>query len=391
MDFSLKGVPLGKGWLELLVIGDTRTGKSEAALKLVEHYNAGVLKSCEGATLAGLVGGAQQSSNSWMVRWGTIPLNDRRLVVLDEFSGLADKNVIEQMSSVRSSGRAQITKIVSQETSARTRLIWISNPDDGRALEEMADGAIEAIRGLVKNPEDIARFDIAMAAARQDVESSVINGAEHRVVKHRYTSAACSALVSWAWSRRADQVRWTKGTEDYVLGKAEKMGQRYIPEPPLVQAENVRVKLARLAAAVAARTFSTDETGTYVIIGKEHVDAAEELMERLYGMPSFGYALHSRKMIRDRERSEANRRKCRQWLTMHRYDAYVALQAAIGSPFKVRDFCEFAGMGQDEAQVAVRDLQEMKMVQRMSKGYIKMNPALIEVLKWLEDKWDSED
>lgn len=391
MDFSLKGTPLGKGWLELLVVGDTRTGKSEAALRLIDHYNAGVLKSCEGATLAGLVGGAQQSNSSWMVRWGTIPLNDRRLVVLDEFSGLADKNVIEQMSSVRSSGRAQITKIVSQETSARTRLIWISNPDDGRAIEEMNLGAIEAIRSLIKNPEDIARFDMAMSAARADVDSAVINSRTHQRIKHRYTRELCSALVSWAWSRKAEHVTWQPGVENYLLNRAEDMGQRYIPEPPLVQAENVRVKLARIAAAVAARTFSCDETGNCVVITEDHVDAAEEILERLYRMPSFGYALHSRKVLRDRERSESNRRQCRQWLTVHRYDAYVALQACMGGPFKVRDFCEFGGMDQDAAQAAVRELQEMKMVQRMSKGYMKMNPALVEVLKWLEDKWESEE
>src|SRR5690349_14284970 len=104
-----------------------------------------------------------------MVTWGTIPLNDRRLVILDEFSGISEKNVIEQMSAVRSSGRAQITKVVSQETSARTRLVWISNPVDGRAMDEHGTGAIEAIKALVKNPEDIARFDIAISAARADV------------------------------------------------------------------------------------------------------------------------------------------------------------------------------------------------------------------------------
>src|SRR3546814_7187092 len=75
MDFKFKDVVLGKGWLELLVLGDTRTGKCEAALRLSDHYNAGVMKSCEGATFAGLVGGAEQAGSSWMVRWGTITLN----------------------------------------------------------------------------------------------------------------------------------------------------------------------------------------------------------------------------------------------------------------------------------------------------------------------------
>jgi hypothetical protein len=388
MDFSIGGVNVGKGWIELLVIGDTRTGKSEAAIRLQQHYRSGVLKSCEGATLAGLVGGAQQVGNSWMVMWGIIPLNDRRLVILDEFSGLADRNIIDQMSSVRSSGKAQITKIVSQETSARTRLIWISNPDDGRSIEEMPRGAIEAIRSLVKSPEDIARFDIAISAARADVDSVLINTQDRPVVEHRYTQELCSTLVSWVWSRRAEDVQFPRRVERHILERAEAIGHRYVPEPPLIQAENVRIKLARIAAAIAARLFSTDTAGQRVKVLEEHVDAAEELLEKLYGTPSFGYRAHSSRVLRDREHASESRKKCKKWLRLHSDDAYIALQAVAGSDFKVRDFCEFAGMTQDEAQTAVRDLQAMRMVRRMSKGYIRMDPALVELLKALEDELD---
>lgn len=390
MDFRFAGQLLGKGWLELLVMGDTRTGKSVAAEKLIQHYRSGVLKSCEGATLAGLVGGAQQIGRSWMVMWGTIPLNDRRLVVLDELSGIKDKDIIEQMSSVRSSGKAQITKIVSQETSARTRLVWISNPPDGRTISEMPKGAIEAVQGLVKNPEDIARFDMAMSAAQSDVESKLINSREHVLVPHVYTSEACSALVSWAWSRKADQVQWYPGVEDFLLERAEAVGHRYIPDPPLVQAENVRVKLARIAVAIAARVFSCDETGEILLVHREHVEAAEQVLDKLYGTRSFGYREYSRKVIKDREKAEANRTRTRRWLLDHEDDALQALLAVNGDRFRVRDFTDFAGMMQDQAQMAVRDLLEMKMVTRMSKGYIKMDSALVQLLKDVEAELEEE-
>lgn len=383
LNFNLNGKPVGKGWIELLVVGDTRTGKSEASLQLSNHYRAGIMKSCEGATLAGLVGGAQQIGNSWMVTWGTIPLNDRRLVILDEFSGIAEKNIIEQMSAVRSSGRAQITKVVSQETSARTRLIWISNPVDGRAMDEHGTGAIEAIKGLIKNPEDIARFDIAISAARSDVDSSVINSTDHEHVKHVYTSDLSSQLVAWAWSRKPEQILWEGGVEEYVLSTAEEFGNRYVPEPPLVQAENVRVKLARIAIAIAARTFSSDEAGDCIVVGTQHVDAAVELLDLLYGMDSFGYKAHSRKVIRDREMSVKRRSQCYRYL-VNEDGVRNTLMSVLGQNFKVRDFQEFGGLQQSEAQAAVTNLQQMKMVERKDKGYMKMTPALIEVLKRLE-------
>jgi len=387
MDFKFKGVVLGKGWLELLVLGDTRTGKSEAALRLSDHYNAGVLKSCEGATFAGLVGGAESvGGKSWMVKWGTIPLNDRRLVVLDEVSGIADKNIMEQMSSVRSSGRAQITKIVSQETSARTRLIWIGNPVDGTTLRHM-NGAIEGIQKLVKNPEDIARFDMAMAVASDEVDSGIINATNPPHVEHVYTSELCSALVSWAWSRKVDQVTWKDGTEDYILRAAEELGERYVAEPPLIQVENARVKLARIAVAIAARVFSCDKTGNLVVVGNEHVDAAVQLLDSLYGTESFGYQQHSVRTIRNRERAEDSKRQARMYLMGEENVLYTLLQSR-GDMFKPRDFEESGSMHKEQAQEAVRQLGQWKMIRRRNKGYLSMEPALIDILSELEDKFE---
>lgn len=387
MDFTFKGVRLGKGWLEMLIMGDTRTGKSEVGGRLMNHYNSGVLKSCEGATFAGLVGGAQQTGNSWMITWGTIPLNDRRLVILDEVSGIKDKGIIDQMSAIRSSGVAQITKIVGQSTSARTRLIWISNPPKGNTIEEMPGGAVDAIGDLIENPEDISRFDLAMSAASADVDSSLINSIQHTEVDHVYTKELCSLLVSWAWSRKAEDVLWADGVEDYVLTKAMEFGPTYVPEPPLIQPENVRVKIARIAVAIASRLYSTNEDGSKVLVQNEHIDAACGLLNLLYGMRSFGYLNHSRKVIKDRKASEENAKTARKYLLNHP-DALQALFHCRSGDFKLRDFCEFAGMTQDEAQVTVQELMKMKMIRRMSRGYIRANPVLITMLNKLEDETD---
>lgn len=387
LNFTFKGVDVGKGWLELLVVGDTRTGKSEAAHRLCRHYRAGVLTTCEGATFAGLVGGAQQLANTWMVSWGTIPLNDTRLVVLDEFGGIADKGIIEQMSSVRSSGKAQINKIVKQETSARTRLIWIANPADGRKLDELSNGAIDAIKGLAKNPEDVARFDFAMAVASNEVDSATINADDPPQVKHRYTEKLCSDLVTWAWSRSVEQILWQEGVESYVLDQAQSLGSQYITEPPLIQVENVRLKIARLAVAAAARLFSSDITGECIVVKREHVEAAVKLLDRFYKMPSMGYKNHSGRVLRDREKARANREFILDYLRQ-RTEVFEVLTSVGGDPFKLRDFEEFAAMSRLEAQEVVRVLKVHKMVRQMSKGYMRAEPGLIELVKKLEEEWD---
>jgi hypothetical protein len=46
-----------RGWLDVLVVGDTRTGKSEAANSVRRYYGLGEMVSCESASYAGIVGG----------------------------------------------------------------------------------------------------------------------------------------------------------------------------------------------------------------------------------------------------------------------------------------------------------------------------------------------
>jgi hypothetical protein len=383
LNFRFKGQDVGKGWLELLVVGDTRTGKSEAAKRLCHHYRAGVLTTCEGATFAGLIGGVQQMSGNWIISWGVVPLNDRRLVVLDEFGGIADKGILEQMSSVRSSGVAQVNKIVSSETFARTRLIYVANPVEGVTIGAYANGAMDAIRGLAKNPEDVARFDFALAVASEDVPADEINSQKPPRVKHRYTAHLCSQLINWVWSRTMDQVVWENGVENYVLERAQVLGKRYVPDPPLVQAENIRIKLARLSVAVAGRLFSTDETGELLIVGREHVEAAEALLNGFYGMDSFGYLDHSATVIHERTVAEKNEKSVRNYLAANP-DILDTLAQCISGPFKMRDFMEFGGMGQIEAQDAVRQLQGWRVIRRQSKGYIKAEPVLVDLVKKMD-------
>lgn len=389
--FEFEGKVIPKGWLECLVIGDTRTGKSETAAALSKHYQSGIVKSLEGASFAGLVGGAQQiAGKNWMITWGLLPLNDRRLVVLDEMSGLfgngtqaQSKGIIEAMSSIRSDGKAQITKITTEETSARTRLIWISNPLSSTPLNSSSGGCLPALRDLVKNPEDIARFDYVMAVTGDDVPSSVINSTKHRKVKHRYTSDLSRQLVMWVWSRRADQVKFLKGVEEYIYGAAEDLGSRYVPDPPLVQIANVRVKVARLAVAIAARTFSSSASGEDIVVKRIHVKSAVEFLDSVYAEESMGYKVESEKIMENHKRGEKAKDEAREYLKANPH--LIEVLFAVGAnEFRKRDFEEFGGVDKEEANVIIARLLVWRLIARKSKGYLRMEPALFEVLRELE-------
>ena len=390
-SFMFEGKPVTKGWLECLVIGDTRTGKSETAASLIKHYKSGVMRPLEGSSFAGLVGGAMNNNGaaSWLVKWGLIPLNDRRLVVLDEMSGLfgvnGDKGILAEMSSIRSEGKAQITKMGHNETSARTRLIWISNPIDGHTtLSQSYDGCISAMQELVRNPEDIARFDFVMAAAQTDVESKVINSPRHKRVVHRHTTTFASELVMWAWSRRADQIKFLNGTEDLIYQKAESMGRRYVEDPPLLQRANARLKIARLAVAIAARTFSSDRTGEYIMVKKIHVRAAAQFLDDIYGHEAMGYKAHSDRIMKAARQAEESVEATRDFLVQNS-KAVRVLSILGSSPFKHHDFIEMGELDEDEARTLISKLTMWGMLKPFGRyNQKKSTPQLLRLLKELE-------
>jgi hypothetical protein len=238
--------PEEKGWIDAAVVGDTRTGKTQIAERLMKHYREGGLVSCEQATEAGLIGGVAKfgSTEEWTVRWGELPRYDRRLLVLDEFSGFRsgskDGGLIDQMSSVRSSGIAKLSKISAAVTNARTRLIWISNPRGSYGMLRGRDSAgIGALTDLIATAEDIARFDFFMS-----VPAGVANITQPRGGDPKYTSDMCSNLIRWVWSRTPDQVLISCAAEDTILSKASEIGALYSGQTgavPLVQKENMFV------------------------------------------------------------------------------------------------------------------------------------------------------
>lgn len=325
----------------------------------------------------------------WMVTWGTLPLHDRRLVVLDEFSGIKDKDIIEQMSSIRSSGVAQLTKIISEETSARTRLIWISNDPDGKFMRE-TDG-MDALRRLVRNPEDIARFDFALALSNDEVPSADIN-APGFLREPKYPADLCSALVMWAWSRRPDQIRFNETAEDLCLSEAQELGARYVSSPPLIQVENIRLKLARIAVAIAARTFSASKSGQLLLVRPEHVVSAVRFLDWLYGSEHMGYLRHSRRTAAERQEAERNKPVVLKYLRRHK-GVLEALRVVGRDKFRLRDFEEFGALdagGEEpiDPRTLVHKLIGWKMIRRLQadRGYIVAEPALVEIMKRLEDE-----
>jgi hypothetical protein len=344
-------------------------------VRLCRFFNAGEVVSCEAASFAGIIGGLQQygGAKEWSINWGAIPINDRRLVVLDEAGGLTTDE-IAQMSSVRSSGVAELTKIQQERTWARTRIIWMSNPRDGRMSDKTY--GVQQIQPLIGNPEDIARFDLAMSVQAGDVDAEEINKS-HRAGNQKYSAEACTALVRWVWSRTPEQIVWMQSAEEAVYKLSNEMGKRYVEDPPLVQAANVREKIARLSVAIAARLFSTDATYERVVVRRQHVESAVRFMDQIYSMPGFGYAERSRELISDRDEARGNKRRIRRYLS----DKPGLAKFLRGAgKFRRQDIEEVLNVDREEANAIISTLYEARMVRKL-KGDIWVEPTLHDLLR----------
>ena len=185
------------------------------------------------------------------------------------------------MSRIRSEGVAEVTKIVQQITNARTRLLFLANPPS-RSMANYTFG-IHALQDLIKAPEDIARFDFACIVSHEEVPIENINK-YHSETKSMYSQREERELIMWIWSRTPDQIEFSKEAMDTIMASSNRLGKFYDIGIPLIQGENIRFKLAKIAIAFAGRLYSNDNNGqilkvknlTYIIvtgkqIGRAHV------------------------------------------------------------------------------------------------------------------------
>jgi len=267
-----------------MIIGDGRTGKGFVAERMAQYYNIGEVASGDNCTLPGLVGGCTQIKNQWIVSWGRIPLNDLGLLILDEAGGLGDD--WQKLSRIRSEGVAEIDKIVKQQTNARTRSIALANPIN-RKIAQFSYG-IQALKDVIKAPEDIARFDYALVVGDNEVSDEEVNKRRESLPDIN-TREADQNLVLWTWSRQTDEIEFTEKAIDAIYDLATRLGKSYVSDIPLIQGTNVRIKLAKIGLSFAARCYSNKEEGRILLVDEVHINCAYIFLNTIYKKPVSGY------------------------------------------------------------------------------------------------------
>lgn len=299
--FSYEQSPLLKrGWVEGIVLGQSRTAKTYVAKFLNHHYKMGEFLAANISTRSGLIGGsAVTKSGKRHIKWGAFPRNNKGAVIIDEFSSVG-LEMIKAMIDMRTSGKAQISGINEGVVDARVRQLALSNPRrEGRDAyigdEDMQNGIRELQKLFMNIEQALARYDIALCVKRGDVDSADFIKRFHKTPNNNYTSLQCQTLIKWCWSRRSENVKFTEDAYDAIRRYSKVLTEKYHGSGGLITESETHVKLARLSGALAGRLFSTSKDSEYndVIIRGDHVEYIYQKLDSFYSDKNMGYDTYS--------------------------------------------------------------------------------------------------
>jgi len=263
---------------EVLIVGDTRVGKSTTAQDLAVHFGAGRYVDCgSNATFVGLVGGNTELGSHRVFTWGVLPTSNRGHVTLDEANKLR-LEVWSGLTNLKSSGVAErTTNAGPRKTRSAVRLLTLCNPRGNRPLGAY-DTPLDAAIEVVGSPQDLARVDL-LYVAWGTKEIGLINTIHKSTTPHTYTREISRYHLQWAWSLDESKIRFASA--EHVLARASELSEA-TQGISLVAVTESKFKVGRIAIAIASITYSYDDKTGGVLVNNEHVDAAYNLLLKLY-------------------------------------------------------------------------------------------------------------
>jgi len=326
-----------KGWLDILVLGDTRQGKSDVAKKLMRYYKLGTMAAGESTSRTGLLYSIHMSGNEPpSVVFGLLPRSNGYLVVVDEIHGMPQED-FKEFTQVRSEGVVDVKKVAYGTAHAETRLISIANARSGMTLGSYGF-PVQAITDIpaFKSMEDVSRFDYAVGVRAGDVSDQEINTNVNDIVSpnNPYTPEICRELILWIWTRTPEQIIISDDTESLCLLYSQKVADEYVSDIPLIEVADVRHKLMRMAIAFAGRTFNSFD-GETLIVDPAHIMCAYSMLNILYkskGLDYWGYSEEQAHLVLTNDNIKDIISRFHEMLNWRDVAGYLLVQTAFTRP-----------------------------------------------------------
>ena len=287
LEFNFHNFEHVRGYLDTIIVSESRVGKSSTAEALQKAYSLGVFTSLAGssATVAGIIGGSNKVNGSFQTRAGLIPQNHTGLIVFEELAK-CNSQILKELTDVKSSGRARITRVNGVlDLPALVRMISLTNPrsmggGSPRPINSYPNG-IEVLTELIGEAADIARFDVMLVIPFRGTSMDDAWQLPEPLPLETYR-----ARIRWIWSRNVHQIQFAEGVETYIIKECNKLNAEYDSHIKIFGTEAWK-KVARLAIAVAGYVVSTDDSYENLIVEREHVDYAISFYKGIYDNDTF--------------------------------------------------------------------------------------------------------
>ena len=287
LEFNFGSFKNVRGYLDTLVVAESRVGKSSTAEALQNLYQLGAFTSLAGnsATIPGIIGGSTKVNGNYQTRAGLIPMNHRGLVIFEELAK-CNSNLVRELTDIRSSNQVRIARVSGVLTlPALVRMITLTNVrNTGSKIKPINSypNGIDILVDLIGSPEDIARYDLMLILGDQG--NKIVDPFWEPSTP--FEPEAYQTRIRWVWSRTIDQIIIDKEVGKHILDRCNELNKTYDSHIKIFGTEAWK-KVARLAIAMAGYLVSTDSSYEKIIVTKEHVDAAVEYLIDCYDNPTF--------------------------------------------------------------------------------------------------------
>lgn len=344
LEMTIEGSKVQRAWLDVIALGDTRTGKSQTATQLAEWYRLGMVTSPTGnISRSGLVMGTNSQN---MAEPGAWPRNHRGAIIFDEVHNAVSRydNPFQWLQSARDQGFVSSVKMGGpKKIPAKCRLLSAGNWARSKRSTYRYD--CEHLRYIYGSPEAISRCDfLIIVKGEPDTE-------ELEEVGRLWTQDHAKALVLRAWKMHPTDI----SIDEKCLRLAREACDFWKDEfsndtvPLFTSAEKV-FALMRIAISVANLCFSHDpKDPMQVLVRDVHMQWAIEWLQHTW--TTNGYEDYCRAELVKETISRPLQAEKHLTITAKQDDP-VSAEAFLSmflEPFQLADLAPRLGVGQSEA------------------------------------------
>jgi len=291
---------VNRGYVESLIAGDSRCGKTIVSKFLHDHYKIGEFVAGSGAvSRTGLLGGITSFKNNQSISWGKIPQNDGGIISIDELTNINYES-LDSLTACRSSGVADVQMAKSGKVPARTRKIMLSNARGNAQTRPSHTFGFEMLRDICFGKDEIlSRFDVAYIVRQGDVEFKEF-ASSYDQISTEFTEFQCQTLIKWCYSRKPDDIILESELEEYITSKSSDLLQKFHSSSQLVNIE-IRAKIFRMSVALATMLYSIPPNNDWnkIYVNREHVDFICKFLDRVYCHPNMALDRYSEIKFRE--------------------------------------------------------------------------------------------